>query len=186
VELICRVHNYKNHIEPFYRARGTALQDMTAQDVQAYYDHMIRIGQSTKSVSLHRAVIRGALQWAYEHGLIPRNPCDLAKIPSVHKEKVAKFLDVEEMKALLNAVDGTPIHAPVFLVLHLGLRREKVAGLEWKAVDLKADTVEICKTVVRFSKVEIKETTKTKSSHRTLPISPEVHRFLLVSTSTRI
>jgi integrase len=66
----------------------------------------------------------------------------------------------------------------VFLALCLGLRRSELLGLEWNAVDMDARVVHVVKTVVCQKNVLVKNTTKSASSRRDLPMSDEVYQFL--------
>ena len=73
---------------------------------------------------------------------------------------------------------------PVFLGAFYGLRRSEVLGLRWDAVDFTNNTLTIKHTVTSFSldgkKVQVaQDTTKTKSSMRTLPLVPAFRERLL-------
>lgn len=65
------------------------------------------------------------------------------------------------------------------LTVYYGLRRSEAVGLKWSAIDFEKQTVSIQNTVVQFNTVLEKETTKTKSSRRTYPMSPEIVNILL-------
>lgn len=52
-------------------------------------------------------------------------------------------------------------------MLFCGLRKSEVIGLKWEAADLENRCFTIQSTVVKFKTQIEKETTKTKSSHRT-------------------
>mgnify|MGYP002240606109 CR=1 FL=1 len=71
-----------------------------------------------------------------------------------------------------------------FLVLFNGLRRSEAVGLKWDAIDFEENTIVIRHTVTQCNvdgkKVIVaSDTTKTKSSRRTLPLVPFVKERLL-------
>ena len=73
---------------------------------------------------------------------------------------------------------------PVKLAAYLGLRRSEIIGLKWSAVDFEQNTITINHTVTSCNLdgkcvIVAKDTTKTKSSRRTLPLVPYFHEKLL-------
>jgi len=65
----------------------------------------------------------------------------------------------------------------VLMVAFYVLRRSEVIGLKWDAIDFYANTIMIKHTVTRNNlyekgKIISRDSTKTKSSHRTLPLVP--------------
>ena len=159
----------KTAIDPFYRERGTILQKMKRADVQCFYDAQLDNGLSGKSIKNYSVVIHSALQYAYKEEIISSNPADRAELPRVEKPKHTVYT-FEQLNQLLEATKDEHIYPAIFIAAHFGLRRSEIAGLEWKAVDLNAKTLTVCKTVSKFSYEVIKEGTKTDNSLRTLPI----------------
>ena len=79
---------------------------------------------------------------------------------------------------------GTHLEIPVFLGAFYGFRRSEVLGLKWDAIDFENNTITINHTVTSFNlegkQMEIEQdTTKTKSSLRTLPLVPTFKERLL-------
>ena len=65
-----------------------------------------------------------------------------------------------------------------------GLRRSEVLGLKWSAIDFQQNTITIQHTLtacqIDGKLVEVaSDTTKTKSSRRTLPLIPQFRDMLL-------
>lgn len=71
-----------------------------------------------------------------------------------------------------------PIEAAVTITSFLGLRRSEVLGLKWSAININTKTLIIQTTVVRTKKIIEKDTTKNKSSHRTLPIPDGLVQYM--------
>ena len=115
--------------------------------------------------------------------LIPSNPADKVERPKKGRY-VGSFYDTNEVQKLFEAAKGTHMEIPVFLGAFYGLRRSEVLGLRWDAVDFTNNTLTIKHTVTSFSldgkKVQVaQDTTKTKSSMRTLPLVPAFRERLL-------
>ena len=85
---------------------------------------------------------------------------------------------------LLAAAKGSKLEIPIFLGAFYGLRRSEAIGLRWDAIDFQNNTITIRHTVtsccIDGKKVqEARDTTKTKSSMRTLPLVPVFKKLLL-------
>ena len=87
------------------------------------------------------------------------------------------------MQDLFEAVKGSKLELPVMLSAFYGLRRSEVLGLKWDAIDFQQNTITIKHTItsckVDGKLVEVaSDTTKTKSSRRTLPLVPQFRDML--------
>ena len=76
------------------------------------------------------------------------------------------------------------IETPVMLAAFYGLRRSEAVELRWDAIDFQQNTITIQHTVIacrRNGKYEViaRDTTKTKSSRRTLPLAAPIRKYLL-------
>lgn len=161
------------------------LADISPQDLQTYYNRKAqKPGEhekgrlSGKSLRNHHVVIHGALADAVKKKILPYNPADRVTLPKKQKY-VAQFYTQEQAKALLEAVKGTIIEGIVTLTIFYGLRRSEAVGLKWSAINFENSTFTIASTVVRFSEVIEKTSTKNQASHRTYPMTPEVRQMLL-------
>jgi integrase len=97
---------------------------------------------------------------------------------------VGKFLKESETVELFEAVQGHKLELGVILGAFYGLRRAEVIGLRWESINFEANTITIEHTVT-VAQVDGKhiliadDTTKTKSSFRTLPLIPAIRAKLL-------
>ena len=138
---------------------------------------------SANSVIHYHANIHKALKYAVKIDLIPSNPAD--KIERPKKDRfVGSFYDSVEVEALFAAAKGTHLEIPIFLGAFYGLRRSEALGLKWSAIDFQNNTITIRHTVtsceIDGKRVEVaRDTTKTKTSMRTLPLVPEFKGKLL-------
>ena len=165
----------KNRIAPYYSERQIKLKDLTPKDIQDYYQYGLNVEKVSANTVIHRhANIRKALQYALRTGLIDYNPADRVERPRKEKYHAAIYND-QELDILFKIVKGKKIELAIILGAFYGLRRSEVVGLKWDAIDFERKTLTIKHTVTEVTldgKVLVvdKERTKTKASHRTLPL----------------
>ena len=128
-----------------------------------------------KIVVHHRAKEQGVM---YQIDMLPTNPADKVLLPK-KKRFTGGFYDEQQIMQLLQLTREEPMYPVILLSAFYGLRRSEVLGLKWSAVDFQSGTVTVKDTVVEYyGTVEDKESTKTKSSFRTLPLTAVMSRFL--------
>ena len=165
----------KNVIAPYFRERKITLQALTAKHIQDFYLFKLK-RVSAASVIHYHANIHRALKYAVKMDLIQTNPSEKVERPK-KEHYTAGFYDAEEMKRLFEVSRGTKLEIPMLLGAFYGLRRSEAIGLKWDAVDFENNTITIKHTVVSVNidgkRMLIEsDSTKTKSSMRTLPLVP--------------
>ncbi len=111
--------------------------------------------------------------------IIPYNPADRITLPK-REHYTGKFYDDIQLKRLMELCTNTPIESCVFLTINYGLRRSEALGLKWSAVSFAENTITINHTAVsNVGGVIYADTTKTKASLRTLPLTDGVREYLL-------
>lgn len=114
-------------------------------------------GLSPKSVHNCHAILRAALGAAVRHGLIARNPCDIADLPRLRKPDL-HVLDAAQIMTLLEAARGTTLFVPILLAATTGMRRGEVLALQWSDVDLDAGVLAVARSLEQTkSGLRIKE-----------------------------
>ena len=172
----------KGVIIPYFKEKGITLKELKATDIQAFYMEQLKRVKANSVIHYH-ANIHKALKYAVKIELIDTNPAD--KIERPKKDHfVGSFYDSKEVQELFEAVKGTKLEIPVFLGAFYGLRRSEALGLKWNAIDFENDTITIRHTVTACTidgkRVQVaQDTTKTKSSMRTLPLVPAFKEKLL-------
>lgn len=173
----------KRVIAPYFRERRVTLQGLTPKDIQDFYLEKLKT-VSASSVIHYHANIHRALKHAVKLDLIPTNPAD--KVDRPKKDRfIGNFYDAEEVNKLFEVSKGTKLEFPILFGAFYGLRRSEALGLKWDAIDFENDSITIRHTVTSVTldgKVQLvaADTTKTKSSLRTLPLVPFVKERLLV------
>lgn len=122
-------------------------------------------------------------KYAVKIELIDSNPADKVERPKKDRF-VGSFYDSDEVQRLFEAAKGTKLEIPIFLGAFYGLRRSEALGLKWNAIDFQNNTITIRHTVTSCTidgkRVQVaQDTTKTKSSMRTLPLVPVFKEKLL-------
>lgn len=174
----------KNQINPFFKKHLITLEELRAQDIQEFYvEQLERVKPNT--VIRYHAIIHRALKYAVKVDLISKNPADKIERPKKNAF-VGNFYDSDEMNALFESIKGDRLEIPIMLAAFYGLRRSEVIGLRWSAIDFNENILRIQHTVTNCNldgkNLEIaSDTTKTKSSMRTLPLVPHIRVLLLAA-----
>lgn len=185
--LITTYGGYQYYIEkrinPHFDAKGITLQSITTADIQEYYNTMLKNGTKWNSVVKHHAVIRKALDYAVKMDYILFNPAHKIEPPKRQKY-VGEHYTKDELNTLFSVIKGDVMEVPIILAAYYGLRRSEVLGLKWSAVDFVDKTIcirhTVCKTTIDGKDVIVKkDTTKNKSSFRTLPLIPAIEKLLI-------
>lgn len=173
----------KRVIAPYFRERRITLQGLTPKDIQDFYLEKLKT-VSASSVIHYHANIHRALKHAVKLDLTPTNPAD--KVDRPKKDRfIGSFYDAEEVNKLFEVSKGTKLEFPILFGAFYRLRWSEALGLKWDAIDFENDSITIRHTVTSVTldgKVQLvaADTTKTKSSLRTLPLVPFVKERLLV------
>ena len=174
--------NVKSPIEPYFREKGIKLKDLTAKDIQAFYDEQLKRVTANTVIHYH-AIIRLALCHARKQGYIIENPIEEVDKPEKN-QFVGKFYSSDELNTLLEIVKDTYIEIAILMGGFYGLRRSECVGLRWSAFDFE-DNIFYINHTVNVVKVDGKKTiipkdrAKTKSSLRALPLYEPIKIRLL-------
>lgn len=117
-----------------------------------------------------------AVQWQ----ILFSNPCERVKPPKA-EQKEAKYLDEIQAGALLEALTDEPFQYQVMVqtLLFSGMRRGELLGLSWEDIDFNQNLIHITKSSLYTpEKGVFEDTTKTKSSKRTIKVPVRLMRQL--------
>lgn len=169
-------------ILPYFKEKNIKLTDLKPKDIQDFYTLQLKRVKASTVIHYH-AIIHKALKYAVKIDLIPTNPA--SKIERPRQERfVGSFYDTKEVNQLFEAAKGTNLEIPILLGAFYGLRRSEVVGLKWSAIDFENNSLVIKHTVTAFNLdgkhiIQAKDSTKNKSSMRTLPLVPAFKEKLL-------
>lgn len=164
---------YRLHIGPLIGA--LPLEALTPALLQQWVDRLgVKLGP--KSLAMCRAVLTQVLRIAVRDGHLASNPASYIKLPPM-PERRERVMAPSQAAEVLAAAAGTPLSAPVFLALVLGLRRGEVCGLRWEDLDRQRGELHVRrqrrntdpgKTACEDAPL------KTRSSRRTLRLPPQL------------
>ena len=175
----------KSRVIPYFTVHHPKLRldAVTAKHIQDYYSYEMNVNKVSANTVKHRhANIHKALSYAYKTDLIPSNPADKVELPTIDKY-VGHFYNATQIEKLFKIFEGDPAEFGVIAASFYGLRRSEVIGLRWDAIDFENKTITI-KHTVNEARVDGKctlvmaDTTKTKSSFRTLPLVAPIEDML--------
>lgn len=174
--------NIKNHIIP--SLGWIPLQQLTARDIQNFYDEKLKDiddedseGLSAKSIIYIHRNLSKALDYAVKERYIIRNPAKDVELPSPEKFTGMVF-DQKTIMKLLTTVRDTPMELPIALSGLAGLRRGEAAGLQWSDVDMDNGIITIRKQRTAGSKDTRRSKVKTLESYRSIKIAQELVEIL--------
>lgn len=173
------------HIVPYFKTKAIKLTDLSRNDIQCYIDEKSQNGRrdgkgglSAKSVKSHIVIIKQVLKEAVKSGYLLTNPSEFVTLPRIQHFE-ARFYTANQIAELLHCIQDDPLYPLIYLTIVYGLRRSEVLGLKWDSINFETRTLTIKHTVVQFSEVVEKDSTKTASSHRAYPITDEIMQILL-------
>lgn len=147
------------------------LAKLSPQHVKSMLRAMETDGLSPRTRQYARAVLRRALRWAEQHGLVVRNVAALVDGPRKTGTKLDDTLDAAGAAAVIAAAAGDRLEALAVVVLRLGLRKGESLALRWDDIDLDAGTLAVRGTLKRRRGGGLYvDTTKTDAGMRQLPL----------------
>ena len=174
------------HIVPYFKNKGVKLADIKRNHIQEYIDVKSKSGRldgkgglSPKTMKTHRLIIQLVCKEALKNDLISKNPCEFVVMPKQQRRE-PDFYSNDELQIMFNELRNEHIYPLLYFTVLYGLRRSEVLGLKWDSVNFDNNIITIKHTVVRFTKVVEKDSTKNASSFRSYPLTPDVKQILLL------
>lgn len=125
------------------------LSEINPSILQSFANYVYK--NHTQSSAKHRlSFVKAVLNEAYRLKEINENPCEFIKTPKsfVKDKQTAEVYTREEVKLVIEKLDGTDIEIPILLMLTLGLRCGEVCGLRWDDINFKENTISINQILV--------------------------------------
>lgn len=152
------------------------LKALNPLQIQHYYSEELahgrrsRIGGLSKRtvLSFHR-LLHCALEKAVDLELISKNPADKVTPPRPDDFSPTVF-DSKKLAKLIESLKGSRYEVPCVLAATTGMRRGEVMGLQWQDVDFENKELHVQHSLEETKKgIRLKDT-KTKGSHRVIPL----------------
>lgn len=180
---------YRKHIKDT-QIGETALNRVTTEMLQAYYNDKLNDGYNSKTVRAISIVIGAALNMAVKLKMLSENPNRYTSIPKKKKYEAA-VLSAEEVRRIVKEAKDEEIYPIVVTTVYTGMRKGEVMALKWENVDFQKRRIYIKNSLCRIegdqpdengcrhARYEILEP-KTKESVRMVPMLDEVYDALIL------
>lgn len=161
---------YRGIMDEFLESLGSRksvpLAEITAADVQSFFDAGQRDGKKPKTLQNERRILNGPFNNALKQGLIITNPVAAADLPNDPGESKSPF-SIEQVRALFMAADGD-WRTAVMLGAYTGARLADCVSFTWGNFDL-------AKRLLRY------QPGKTRRYKKIVvcPLHPVLHAYLL-------
>ncbi len=157
-----------SYIEPhFLKVKLKALKPLSIQNAI----NKLARDKSPQAANRMRRVLFTALEEAVKLQLVPTNPVKAIKPLKVEQAEMTIW-STSELSRFLTFAQNHRLYALFYLTISTGLRRGEVLGLQWK--DLKANVIQVSRTL-GYAKKELKlSSPKTKKGSRTVALSQDV------------
>ena len=135
---------------------------------------------SSNTISHYHKMLSSMLSTAVKWQLIYDNPCLRVDPPKVEHSE-AHYLDEVQAAHLLDLLDDEPIvyRTMITLLLHTGLRRGELCGLEWKDIDFERAVIFVRRSSLYLpGKGVFEDETKNETSERCMKVSADVVTML--------
>lgn len=133
---------------------------------------------SPKTVHNHYLCLKKALDIAVNMELLRENPALKITLPRQKKYHCEVYSD-EQIRQLLDSVQGTDLELPIEMEISLGLRRGELLALKFSEIDFEKQTLTIAENVVSVrGKNHVKEP-KTEAGRRTVRVNSVLIKKLL-------
>ena len=156
------------NIQPFFKE--TKIHEVTPSMLQGYANYVYS-KYSQDSARRRLSFVKAVLNEAYRLREIPTNPCDFIKTPKslVGQVRKSDVYTKEEVKEVIEKLEGSFIEIPILLMLTMGLRSGEACGLKWSDIDFDKNTISINRIIVRAAgKGLVFKKPKTEGSIRTI------------------
>ena len=160
------------HLVPAFGA--FELEAITIELIEEFIAAKRQEGKAVKSILNYLGLLHAMFAFAVRRGWCARNPVALVEKPRGRRNLDIRFLDVQELEALLAATPtderGTTERVLYLTAAMTGLRRGELLALRWQDIDWTAGVVRVRRNYTRgqFG------TPKSRRSSRAVPLAQRV------------
>ena len=173
------VYTYKTNIEkylcPYFGSAN--LTDIKPLDVQNFFNAYSHLAQST--LNKFKIILNSMFETAIDNDMCLKNPARNITPKSKKEEAKRNAYTLSEYNIALKWAYQNQ-KTDIILLLETGVRRSELLGLRWQDVDYKKKVIMVSESIKPKVNKKSEENTelKSKSSHRFIPISSELCRYL--------
>lgn len=149
------------------------LQDINPSLLYKYFKDKKEEGLSKNTIRKHYDLLKDVFKQAINEEKIIKNPLDKIEPIKTTRNEMNCY-NIEQLKTLFSLAKNNRMEIVVKLAGLLALRREEIAGLKWRYVDLENKSITIAEVRTQAGKKTIIKNTKNPSSRRILSIPDEI------------
>ena len=132
------------------------------------------------TIAHYHKMLSSMMSTAVKWQIIYDNPCTRVDPPKIERKEAA-YLDEAQAQRLLDLLDNEPItyRTMITLLLHTGLRRGELCGLEWGDINLASGLLDVQRSSLYLpEKGVFMDDTKNNSSRRVIKLTPDAVSML--------
>lgn len=155
------------------------LQDITADEVQAWIRRLADQGYARRTVQLHLDMMRMLMDYAITRpgSGLSYNPCAAVRIPSGLPQK-RRNPPTDEQLAQVTPNTDSEMGLFAYFLLYTGLRRGELLALRWEDIDRAAKTITVNKSVYYEGNQPLIKSPKTEAGVRVVDLLDILDRVL--------
>lgn len=173
---------FKGYISPKLGKRKIC--DIRSQVLQNLINDLYKAGYSKSRVNMVYIIMIGMFRQAQRNRLILHDPMDAVMFPKFHKKPQSEIrvLSREEQRAFLEQAIDSKYYDFYLIALQTGMRINEILALEWSDIDFQKKEIHVNGTLVyvRGGEGRYKDTPKTESSRRVIPMLPDIEQILKI------
>ncbi len=157
-----------------------AVNQVQKSDVEEFMAALAEAGLAARTRSGIFKLLSQIFTFAVRHGWCEDNPCRSVRRPRVRDCSEIRFLNQQELDALIASVDVTAVpfgstDRAIFLTAAMtGMRQGELLALRWRDVDWQAKRIRVRRNYTRGHW----STPKSRSGERSVPLSSKVEAEL--------
>ena len=155
---------------------GIALRELTPTMIQKWENSLTASGLAPSTVIKYHRLLSEACKHAVNVDVLVKNPCNAVKTPK-RQAPSPNSLTAEgyaRLATTLDNMESSPLVTAAAIALHTGMRQGEVCGLRWCCYNPKARTIQVKESIGVANGGTYSKAPKTKSSQRTVPVSPQL------------
>lgn len=148
---------------------GEKLEDVSAQEIQAFLAELGKQGFSRRSVQMHRDILNMVFNDAIVSGLLSFNPCTAVSLPRNLPVKKRELPDDAAISAVKAGADQ-PFGLFALICLYAGLRRGEALALRYEDIDRERRLISVSRSVEFIGNNAHFKSPKTEAGVRVVPL----------------
>lgn len=163
--------NVRKYLIPYF---GKAKLDRIKQiDIQKYFNTVKAEDGSPlakSTLSKHKMILKSMFDAAIDNDHCHKNPVKNITLPEPKKSEERPVYTAEQAEAVKKYAEEME-YWDILIMLHTGIRRSELIGLQWDDIDLDQRIMHIQRAVVQTKGKIVIDVPKTETSDRLIPFS---------------